>query len=235
VVRGEHGVWFQDRQGQDFVLPIRYTDRFQVFEAGILPLATSDMVRLTANGKSLDGKKIDNGCVATVKGFTARGDIQLSNGKTLAKDFGHLMAGYYTMSYSGQSKTVDRVLVSAGTLSLMATYLEQFLVAMSRGREGVRVYTDDKDALRERIVHSGQRGSATELMAGQVAANTRLRDVTERAMKDRQTLRQRVAYRRKHEAVAEAIRDRIAAGEGKRRGEWYKKLQWQRQGPDNGR
>jgi hypothetical protein len=54
-------------------------------------------------------------------------------------------------------------------------------------------------------------------------------------MKDRETLRQRVAYRRKHEAVAEAIRDRIAVGEGKRRGEWYEKLQWQRQGSDYGR
>jgi hypothetical protein len=72
-------------------------------------------------------------------------------------------------------------------------------------------------------------------MAGQVAVNTRPRDVTERAMKDRETLRLRQAYRRKHEAVAEAIRDRIAAGEGKRRGEWYEKLQWQRQGPDYGR
>ena len=49
----------------------------------------------------------------------------------------------------------------------------------------MRIYTDDKDGLRERIVHSGQRGSAMELLAGQVAANTRPRDVTERAMRDR--------------------------------------------------
>jgi hypothetical protein len=110
----------------------------------------------------------------------------------------------------------------------------QFLVAMSRGREGVRVYTDDKDALRERIVHSGQRGSATELMAGQVKANTRPRDLMERAMKDRDRLRKRVAYQRTHEAVAEAIRDRIAVGEGRRRGEWYERLV-PRQGPDIGR
>ena len=74
-----------------------------------------------------------------------------------------------------------------------------------------------------------------ELLAGQVAANTRPRDVADRAMKDRDRLRKRVAHRRKHEAVAEAIRDRIAAGEGKRRAEWYEKLQWQRQGPDYGR
>jgi hypothetical protein len=186
----------------------------------------------------VDGKKIDNGTVATVKGFTAGGDICLSNGKTLAKDFGHLRTGFYTTSYSGQSKTVDRVLVSSGMEALRATYLEQFLVAMSRGREGVRVYTDDKDALRERIVHSGQRGSATELMAGRVAANTRPRDVTERAMKDRETLRLRVAHRRKHEMHRELTRDRIAVGEGRRRGEWFERLvprQEQGRGRDHGR
>jgi hypothetical protein len=53
-------------------------------------------------------------------------------------------------------------------------------------------------------------------------------------MKDWETLRLRVAYRRKHEAVAEAIRDRIAVGEGKQRGEWYKRI-IPRQGPDYGR
>jgi hypothetical protein len=126
----------------------------------------------------------------------------------------------------------------AGMEALRATYLEQFLVAISRGREGVRVYTDEKDALRERIVHSGQRGSATELMAGEVAANTRPTDVTERAMKDRETLRQRVAYRRKHEAHKELMRDRIAVGEGRRRGKWYERLvprQEQGRGRDHGR
>jgi hypothetical protein len=95
---------------------------------------------------------------------------------------------------------------------------------MSRGREGVRVYTDDKDALRERIVNSGQRDSATELMAGQVAANTRPKGVTERAMKDRETLRLRQAYRGKYRAVVESQRHRIAVGEGRRQGEWYERF-----------
>ena len=164
-----------------------------------------------------------------------RGDIRLSNGKILPKDFGHLAPGYYITSWSGQSKTVGKVLIAEGEESFRAAKFEQFYVSCSRGRESCRIYTDDKDALRERIVHSSQRGSATELLAGQVAANTRPRDVTERAMKDRDRLKKRVAYRRKHEAVAEAIRDRIAVGDGKRRGEWYEKLQWQRQGPDYGR
>jgi hypothetical protein len=59
--------------------------------------------------------------------------------------------------------------------------------------------------------------------------------VTERAIKDRDRLKKRVAYRRKHEAVAEAIRDGIAGRKWKREADWYEKLQWQRQGPDYGR
>ena len=107
-------------------------------------------------------------------------------------------------------------------------------MSCTRGRESCRIYTDDKDGLRERIVHSGQRGSATELLAGRVAANPRPRDVTERAMKDRDRLKKR-AYKGKYAAVVESQRNRIAVGEGKRRGEWYEGLVQQRQGPDYGR
>jgi hypothetical protein len=234
VIRTDKGVWFRNAQGKDFVLPLKYTDRFQVYRAETMPLAVNDLVRVTAGWKALEGT-IDNGCVARVTGFTGKGDIRLSNGKILPKDFWHLAPGYYITSWSGQSKTVDKVLIAEGEESFRAANLEQFYVSCTRGRESCRIYTDDKDALRERIVHSSQRGTATELLAGQVAANTRPRDVTERAMKDRERLRKRVAYRRKHEAIAEAIRDRIAVGPEKRRGEWYEKLQWQRQGPDYGR
>jgi hypothetical protein len=113
------------------------------------------------------------------------------------------------------------VLVAEGAESFRAANLEQFYVSCTRGREDVRIYTDDKDGLRERIVHSGQRGSAMELLAGQVAANTRPRDVTERAMKDRDRLRQR-AYKGKYAAVVESMRNRVAAGQ--RKAEWYEKL-----------
>jgi hypothetical protein len=198
VVRNDKGVWLRNAKG-NFVLPIRYTDRFQVYQPGTMALAKNDLIRVTAGSKTLDGGSIDNGCVVKVTGFTGKGNICLSNGKILAKDFGHIASGYYITSWSGQSKTVDKVLVAEGAESFRAGNLEQFYVSVTRGREGVRIYTDDKDGLRERIVHSGQRGSAMELLAGQVAANTRPRDVTERAIKDRDRLKKRVAYRRKHE------------------------------------
>jgi hypothetical protein len=58
---------------------------------------------------------------------------------------------------------------------------EQFLVTVSRGREGVRIYTDDKEALKRNILRSSQRPSATELMSGEVTREGRLHSV-EQAM-----------------------------------------------------
>jgi hypothetical protein len=126
--------------------------------------------------------------------------------------------------------------VAEGAESFRAANLEQFYVSCTRGRKGVRVYTDDKDSLRERIVHSGQRGSAMELLAEQVAANTRPRDVTERAGRDQDRLRKR-AYKGQYAAVVDSMRNRIAVGEGKKRVEWCERLidRSGRQGPDYGR
>ena len=58
--------------------------------------------------------------------------------------------------------------------------------------------------------------------------------MTERAIKDRGRLRKR-AYKGKYAALVESQRNRIAVGEGKRRGEWYEGLVQQRPGPDIGR
>jgi hypothetical protein len=62
-----------------------------------MPMAVGDLARTTTGGKAVEGT-IDNGCVARVTGFTAKGDICLSNGKILAKAFCHLAPGYYITS-----------------------------------------------------------------------------------------------------------------------------------------
>jgi hypothetical protein len=225
-------VWMRNDKSTR-IIPLQHTNKFQVYKKGTMKLATGDVIRTTAGGKLPDGKSIDNGCVATVTGFTRKG-IKLSNGRVLPHDFGLIASGLYQTSWSAESKTVDHVFVSAGTGSLMATYLEQFLVSISRGkgRRGVKVFTDDKQELRERIVNSGQRGSATELLAGQVAANAKPRDVTERAMQDRDVLRKRRAYKGKYQTVVDSMRKHITGG--KQNGFWYEK--WaNRTGTDLGR
>jgi len=99
-----------------------------------------------------------------VKGFTRTGDLKLSNGWVIGKDYGNLAHGYCQTSHIAQSKTVDRVFVAQSMSSFGASSAEQFYVSVSRARETVMVYTDDKVRLAEAIQSSGVRMSAHELL-----------------------------------------------------------------------
>jgi ATP-dependent exoDNAse (exonuclease V) alpha subunit len=82
----------------------------------------------------------------------------------LPKDYGGISHGYVVTSHASQGKTVDKVLIALGSESFSAANKEQFYVSVSRGREGVRLYTDDKAAMMEAVQGSAARLSATELM-----------------------------------------------------------------------
>ena len=115
---------------------------FAVYRRDALGLARGDVIRVTANGKDITGKhKLDNGSLYTIAGFTKEG-IALTNGWTIARNFGHLAHGYVTTSHASQGKTVDRVLIAMGADSRPAISAEQFYVSVSRGRERATVYTN---------------------------------------------------------------------------------------------
>lgn len=163
----QHRVLGRREGGELLALPLALAARFQVYEPFVLGLAEGDLVRITQNGFTADGKhKLNNGSLHSVAGFTSGGDLVLASGWTIARDFGHLAHGYCTTSHASQGKTVDLVFIAQGSESFPATSREQFYVSASRGREGVRLYTDDAEALRQRIRESGRRGSATELLEG---------------------------------------------------------------------
>lgn len=148
-------------------LPLEHADKFQVFRQNTLPLAVGDLVRITRNGMTADGRhRLNNGAMYTIAGFTGTGDIRLSNGWTLAADFGHLSYGYVVTSHASQGKTVDRVFIGQSSDSLPASSREQFYVSISRARERATVFTDDKHALLEAVNHSDERLSATEFVDG---------------------------------------------------------------------
>jgi hypothetical protein len=146
-------------------LPLNLSGRFQVYAAETLRLAPGDKMRITQNGFTLDGKhRLNNGAVYELQGFTKGGDLKLKNGWVLSKDYGNIAYGYCQTSHVAQSKTVDRVLVAQSRKSFGASSAEQFYVSVSRARESVTVYTDDKERLREAIQSSGARVSAHELL-----------------------------------------------------------------------
>jgi conjugative relaxase-like TrwC/TraI family protein len=145
-------------------LPLGQAARFQVFHAGEIAVAPGEVLRITRNGATLDGKhRLNNGALVTVKGFDRAGNIELANGWKVARDYGHLAYGYVVTSHASQGKTVDRVFIGQSARSFAASSREQFYVSASRGREQAIVYTDDKQALMEAVSRADERMTATEL------------------------------------------------------------------------
>jgi len=148
-------------------LPLDQASRFQVFQRSTMDVSPGELIRVTQNGKTADrGKhRLNNGSTYSIRGFTKAGDIRLTNGWTVKKDFGHLSQGYCVTSYAAQSRTVDRVFIGQSSMSEPAASREAFYVAISRGRERVVIYTDQKEALRMAIEKTDDRLSATELVS----------------------------------------------------------------------
>jgi hypothetical protein len=148
--------------------PLALADKFSVYRAGMIPIAPGEQLRITKNGKTRNGAhRLNNGAIVTVEGFTAGGDIRLTNGWTVAKDFGFIQPGYVVTSHASQGMTVDRVLIAESAQSFPAATAEQFYVSVSRARERATIYTDDKKLLLEAVKHSDDRLSATGFVAGQ--------------------------------------------------------------------
>jgi len=170
---GPAGVRVARADGSEILLPFAEAKKFQVYRPETLLLAEKDKVRFTMNGFTRETRRggkpvksrVNNGQIGEVKRLLKNGDIELTNGFIIPKDYGGIDYGYVVTSHASQGKTVDVPLVALGQESFAAANREQLYVSLSRGREAVRVYTDDKAAMMEVVQGSAARLSATELMA----------------------------------------------------------------------
>ena len=145
-------------------LPLDQAARFQAYRATQLQLAAGERLRITANGKTADGRhRLNNGTLFTVKGFTPDGNIVVDNGWVIGRDFGHVAYGYVVTSHAAQGKTVDKVLIGQSEQSLPASNRAQLYVSVSRGKEQAMIFTDDKQALRDAVRRDHERLTASEV------------------------------------------------------------------------
>jgi hypothetical protein len=152
-------VWVKNHRGERVALDLGQAEKFDLFEESGLYLMRGDRVKITRTGKTSSGKKIANGTIGEVADITAKGEIVLKSGETLPADFMHIDHGYCVTSYSSQGRTVDDVFIAESSMSFPAASLEQFYVSCSRGRERLRIFTDDKEELKRAISHSCARKS----------------------------------------------------------------------------
>jgi len=162
-------VLVERQNGATTLLPLDVTAHFQVYESREIVLAAGDMVRITQNGFTKDKRRLNNGDLKQVKGFTKDGDIKLTNGWVVSKYYGNLAHGYCLTSYSSQSKGVDCVFVAESSESFRAAGREQFYVSASRFKEALTIYTDDKNQLLEAVRKSSHRPSATDLVSKEIS------------------------------------------------------------------
>jgi hypothetical protein len=109
--------------------------------------AAGDRVQMTAPDR---GRGVPNRDLGTVEGIAANGrmEIRWDSGRTSSFEAGerrHLDYGYAVTSHSSQGQTAGRVLVHVETDRASEKLVNQRLayVAVSRGQDDARIYTDD--------------------------------------------------------------------------------------------
>ncbi|WP_240543497.1 MobF family relaxase [Spirosoma foliorum] len=162
-------VHIQDASGQQTSLPLDRMEQFDVYRAGEIALAKGDKVRITRNGYDANKKRLTNGQMLEVIAIEPNGALRLHNKAskatyTVPTQFGHIAHGYCLTSHAAQGKTVDEVFIAQPASTFAATNLNQFYVSVSRARDGVHIYTDDKAALLAHASALGDRLSALELV-----------------------------------------------------------------------
>ena len=149
-------------------------DRLTICRERETALAVGDRLQLKANAKTRDGRPLANGELVTVARIESDGRIVLQDGRTLERSYRQFVRGYAVTSYASQGKTVDYVLFSDSAVQA-ATNRQQWYVTISRGRKGIRIFTADKEQLRENIARSGGRELALDLTRPRQSKRQRLR------------------------------------------------------------
>jgi conjugative relaxase-like TrwC/TraI family protein len=159
--------------GRFVTVPNKLLKRITLCQTRELNLASGDRLHLKANRKLATGGRTTNGELVIVKSVRANGEIELADGRVLDQSFREFLPGYAVTSYGSQGKTVDYVLFSDSTIK-PATNAQQWYVTISRGRRGIRIFTPDKQQLRENVTRSGHRPLAMDLVSDFVPTRRRL-------------------------------------------------------------
>ena len=165
AIQGDTLVMIDDKGKGEMLLDLKNVNRtasWTVHRPRELEIRVGDKLLLQQNDRP---NGYTNGDLVTVTGLDANGII-LSNGKTITKEYTQFTHGWAVTSYASQGLTCDRVAISYDQGSYGGIDRRGFYVSASRGREDVRIFTDDKDFVRDCLRrNTGERTTATELVA----------------------------------------------------------------------
>jgi hypothetical protein len=172
--RGEHGkiIGLTARHlvievaGRVRQIPRKDLGKISVCLPRVLDVCAGDKLQLKANSTTADCRRIANGEIVSVARVLTGGAIRLTDGRVLPPQYRQFQRGYAVTSYGSQGKTVDHVLFSDSAVRA-ASNAQQWYVTISRGRKSIRIFTPDKQALRNAIARSGERELALDLIPQQ--------------------------------------------------------------------
>ena len=126
--------------------------------------AVGDRIQFRAPDLAL---KVANGELATIVAIDdVKAALRTDTGREInasLQRLRHIDYGYASTSHSSQGATVDRVVVNIDTLrSVELVNRKQFYVSISRARDGVTIYTDDREALRHAVNRNREKSVALE-------------------------------------------------------------------------
>jgi conjugative relaxase-like TrwC/TraI family protein len=128
-------------------------------------LSVGDQVRLTANDYARGMINGDHATVTAIDQERQTVDIQKADGSAITLDASkpmHLDHGYCSTVHAAQGQTCERVLIEADTRSATANE-SSYYVAISRAREEVAIYTDDKELLPEAMGREDAKDAALDV------------------------------------------------------------------------
>ena len=163
---------------------LKWSDEDGVKHAAKRELAVGDRVTFLEN--EYQRYDVRNGEVGTVT-RTAEGGvgIRLADGREVSIDLRHYAAidhGYALTTYKSQGQTYDRVVVEADTRFAHLQDQRNSYVQITRAREDVKIYTDDREALGEAASMSAVKHDTLDLNESLSHAVDMERRVSDEAM-----------------------------------------------------
>jgi ATP-dependent exoDNAse (exonuclease V) alpha subunit len=161
------------QDGRAVTVTKKQSRSFELARRQSLAVAAGEQLLIQGNRREAG---LLNGQIVTVQAVEPAGQLTLADGRTIPADFRTFNYGYCVTSPKSQGKTVDHVYVAVDAASGRAVNVKQFYVSASRGREQLRIYTDNMEWLEEQVCKRGTRKAALELveaMATQPQANER--------------------------------------------------------------
>lgn len=169
VEKNENGI-FVRKIGEEKLRRLDFdsAQHFSVFNETSIAVSIGDKVRVTRNTTTDTGKRLYNGNVHVITAITDDGVICLDDEHQVPPDSGLLNFGYVSSSHASQGMTSDKVIISQSSMSFDASSLEQFYVSVSRGRNAISLFTDNREGLFDTVRDPSRRMLALEVEARRV-------------------------------------------------------------------